>query len=90
MTMLVSDLLSNVHSGSLLLLFSLDISAAFHTLNHKRLLKRAQDLFGFTGQPILWLKSYLSDRISFVSMGASKYNTIAHSTAWCSTRTGSV
>jgi len=79
MRKVVSDLLTNVDSGSPTLLLSLDISAAFNTLNHKRLLQRAQDLFGFTGQSILWLKSYLSDRRSFVSMGASKSNT-THST----------
>jgi Reverse transcriptase (RNA-dependent DNA polymerase) len=80
MTKVVSDLLTNVDSGSPSLLLSLDISAAFDTLNHKRLLQRAQDLFGFDGQTNLWLASYLSDRSSFVSMGASKSNTITHST----------
>jgi len=76
-TKVVSDLLTNVDSGSPSLLLSLDISAALYTLNHKRLLQRAQDLFGFMGQPILWLKSYSSDRRSFVSMGASK-STLLH------------
>ena len=85
MTKVVSDLLTNVDSGYPSLLLSLDISAAFDTLNHKRLLQRAQDLFGFMGQANLWLASYLSDRNSFVSMGASKSNTITHSTAWRST-----
>jgi len=49
MTKVVSDLLTNVDSGSPSLLLLLDISAAFDTLIHKRLLQRAQDLFGFTG-----------------------------------------
>jgi len=71
MTKVVSDLLSNVDSGSPSLLLLLDISAAFDTLNHKRLLQRAQDLFGFSGQSILWLKSYLLDHRSLVSMGAN-------------------
>ena len=77
---MVSDLPTNVDSGSPSLFLSLDISAAFDTLNHKRLLQRAQDLFSFTGQADLWLASYLSDRSSFVSMSASKFNTITHST----------
>jgi len=33
------------------------------------------------GQSILWLKPYLSDRRSLVSVGASKSNTITHSTS---------
>jgi len=56
------------------------MAAAFDTLNHKLLLQRAQDLFGFTGQANLWLASYLSDRSSFVSMGQAKSSTITHST----------
>jgi len=40
----VSDLQTNVDSGSPSLLLSLDISAAFDTLNHEWLLQRAQDL----------------------------------------------
>jgi len=48
-----SDLLTNVDSGYPSLLLSLDISAAFDMLNHKRILQQVQDLFGFTGQPIL-------------------------------------
>ena len=38
MTKVVSDLLTNVDSGSPSLLLSLDISAVFDTLNHKLLL----------------------------------------------------
>jgi len=71
-TKVVSDLLTNVDSGSPSLLLSLDITAAFNIVNHKRLLQRAQDLFGFTVHPILWLKSYLLVHRRFVSMGASK------------------
>jgi len=57
MTKVVSDFLTYVDSGYPSLLFSLDMSAAFNTLNQKRLLQRAQDLFGFMGQSILWLTS---------------------------------
>jgi len=55
MTKVVSDLLTNVDSGSPSLLLSLDISAACDTLNHRRLLQLAQDLFDFTRKSILWL-----------------------------------
>jgi len=53
MIKVISDLLTNVDSGSPTLLLSLDISAAFAILNHNRLLQRAQDLFGFTAQPVI-------------------------------------
>jgi hypothetical protein len=45
MTRVVNDLLVNVDSGSPSLLLSLDISAAFDTLNHERLLQRAEFFF---------------------------------------------
>jgi len=78
MTKVVSDLLTNVNSGSPSLFLLLDISAAFDTSNHKLLLQRAKDLLGFMDQSILWLKSYLSECRSFVSMGARKSKTTTH------------
>ena len=80
MIRVVNDLLVNVDSGSPSLLLSLDVSAAFDTLNHERLLQRAEDLFGFTDNTNLWLASYLTDRSSFVSMGTCKSNTVFHTT----------
>src|SRR5258706_10615929 len=68
MIKVVSDLLTNVDSGSPSLLLSLDISAAFDTLNHDCLLQRAEDLFGFTGKAKSWLASYLTGRSSFVGI----------------------
>ena len=80
MIRVVNDLLVNVDSGSPSLLLSLDVSAAFDTLNHERLLQRAEDLFGFTDNTNLWLASYLTDRSSFVSMGTCTSNTVFHTT----------
>ena len=80
MTRVVNDLLVNVDSGSPSLLLSLDVSAAFDTLNHERLLQRAEDLIDFTDNTNLWLASYLTDRSSFVSMGTCKSNTVFHTT----------
>jgi len=51
-------------------LLSLNISAAFDVLDHTRLLKRAAtEVFGLTDQVINWLKSYLTDRSNYVSLG---------------------
>ena len=78
MTRVVNGLLVNVDSGSPSMLLSLDIGAAFDTLNHELLLRRAKDLFGFTGPTNLWLASYLADCCSFVFMGTCKSNTVIH------------
>jgi len=60
----VNDLLSDTNSGSPSVLLSLDISAAFDTLQHTRLLFiRTENLFGLTGKNKEWLSSYLSTEV---------------------------
>ena len=59
------DVLNN-KTGSLMLF--LDLSAAFDTLNHKILIQRLIEI-GFSGKALDWLKSYISDRMSRVSIG---------------------
>jgi len=43
------------------LLVSLDISAAFDTIDHSPLLNRLQVEFGMSGNALTWLQSYLTD-----------------------------
>ena len=69
MTKVVNDLLLAADIGCPSILLSLDISAAFDTLDHARLLQRATEVFGFTGNVYDWLGSYLSGRSSYVSVG---------------------
>jgi hypothetical protein len=71
MTKAVCDLLIHVDSGILSLPLSLDISAAFDTLNHERSLQRAKDLSGFMDSANSWLASYVFNRSIFVSIGAT-------------------
>ena len=52
--------------GSYLLLFSLICQRLFDTLNHNILLKKL-NYYGITGTPLLWFKSYLSNRSQYVS-----------------------
>ena len=49
-------------------LISLDLSAAFHTLDHKVLLQRLQSEFGVTDTTLSWLRSYLESRTQFVKL----------------------
>ena len=62
MTRVVNDLLMNVDCGKPSVLLSLDISAAFDTLDHGALLQRTSELFGLYGQVSEWLRTYLSCR----------------------------
>ena len=70
------DVLNN-KTGSLM--FFLDLSAAFDTLNHKILIQRLIES-GFPGKALDWLKSYISDRLSRVSIGdySSEYQKMTH------------
>lgn len=76
MTKVVNDLLTAVDSGKPTVLLSLDISAAFDMLDHDRLLNRATELFGLSGQVINWLESYLTGRTSYVSIGNCRSSTV--------------
>ena len=72
MTKVVNDLMTSVDSGKPSVLLSLDISTAFDMLDHDRLLHRATELFGLSDRVVNWLKSYLTGRTSYVSIGNSR------------------
>jgi len=74
-TKIINDLLLAVDSGQQSVLLSLDIIAAFDTLDHEILLRRATDVFGLTGHVREWLRSYLSGRTTYVSVGGAYFNT---------------
>ena len=76
MTRVVSDLLTATDSGSPSVLLSLDISAAFDTLDHRRLLAQAKDLFGFDCVVLRWLASYLAGREQFLVVGGCRSRTV--------------
>src|SRR6218665_2708731 len=64
-TLLVSlynKLVSAVSHQKVSCLCLLDISAAFDTIDHNRLLHRLSSWFGISGTALLWFKSYLSSR----------------------------
>ena len=53
------------------------LSSALDTINHAVLVQRLTDTFSVSGPAINWIKSYLSDRPSFVKIGdAASTNTV--------------
>ena len=65
---IVNDLLLSLDDGNISHLASLDLSAAFDTIDHNILLHRLQHDFGLSGTVLDWFSSYLSGRIQSVSV----------------------
>ena len=62
MTSVVNDLLAATDNKSSSVLLSLDIIAAYDTLDHRRLVECAKNLFGLDDIVLEWLRSYLIGR----------------------------
>ena len=58
-------ILALVDSDSAVALIGLDISAAFDTVSHPKLLARLETEFGIEGAALGWINSYLSNRTFF-------------------------
>ena len=58
-------------SGSAAVLVSLDISAAFDTIDHPNMLDILEDFFKISGISLSWFHFYLSERKKFVKIGSS-------------------
>ena len=65
------NILRAVDRGCTVVLFLLDLSAAFDTVYHGLLLHRLNTQFGIKGKVFAWFKSYLTDRSQFVSINGS-------------------
>jgi len=57
--------------GQDVLLVTLDLSAAFDTIDHEILLERLHTYVGFTGTALSWMRSYLQDRTQAVHVEGS-------------------
>ena len=69
-----NDLCRSVDGHGAAALVMLDLSAAFDTIDHGIILKRLEERFGITGDALLWISSYLSDRKETVLIGNSLSN----------------
>lgn len=58
----VNDFLCFIDSGNVSLLTLLDLSAAFDTLDHDKLINRLSFSFGIKDAVLNWIKSYISGR----------------------------
>jgi Reverse transcriptase (RNA-dependent DNA polymerase) len=66
----MSDILAAVDRGDFAAL--LDLSTAFHTVDHAVLLERLRRSFGFSGVALAWQSSYLSRRKECVQPGSCR------------------
>jgi hypothetical protein len=71
------DVLGEMDKGNVVALICLDMSAAFDTVDHGKLLEVLQNRFGVDGDPLQWFKSYLSSRSFRVSVGDCLSETLA-------------
>ena len=65
----LDDFYAGINNKQLTILVSLDISAAFDTICHSKLLQRLCDDFGVRGTALKWIDSYVSNCQQFVKMG---------------------
>ena len=65
------DILHGIDSNRAVVLFMLDLSAAFDTVSHEILLNRLTQRYGITGSLQKWFASYLLSRTQFVQIECS-------------------
>jgi len=63
---------ANAHKSTILV--SLDLGAAFDTIDHAILLNRLHSTFGICGATLQWITSYLTNRSQYVKLGNSSSN----------------
>ena len=62
------DLLQSLDKNECVFMVMLDLSAAFDTVHHQKLLDHLYTSFGIRGSALEWLKSYLTGRSQFVTI----------------------
>ena len=67
-----NDILVAIDNRKCVVLLLLDMSAAFHTVDHELLLQRMFKRFGIDGQVLKWFQSYLQNRTQSVVIDGVK------------------
>ena len=65
-----TDIMNALNMKKDVILVTLDLSAAFDTLDHNVLLHRLEHRFGVTGTVLKWFRSYLSNRTQCISISS--------------------
>ena len=68
----VDDVVTAADEQSPTALLSLDISAAFDTIDHDILLRRLSRDFGIASSALNWLESFVSDRTQYVGVSCAR------------------
>jgi hypothetical protein len=69
-----NDILRAVDDNKCVILVLLDLSAAFDTVDHDKILQILLHRIGITGTALKWFKSYLSDRIQSILIDGVESN----------------
>ena len=70
-----NDLLLSLDKKQCVFMVMLDLSAAFDTVNHQKLLDRLHTTFGIRGNAHKWVESYLKGRSQFVTIKGARSKT---------------
>ena len=73
-----NDILSSLNNRKMVALVLLDLSAAFDTIDHEKLLHRLETRFGINGTALDWFRSYLSNRSQAVRINNSSSEKMYH------------
>jgi len=76
----LDNIYHNSARGCATALISLDLSAAFDTIDHSILINRLHSSFGVSGLALSWISSYLTNRTQIVRIGNSSSDVIPLST----------
>ena len=63
---ILNDFYTSIDGKKITILVSLDLSAAFDTLDHSTMLHRLEHTFGVSGPALLWISTYLAHRTHYV------------------------
>ena len=61
----MNDVIRSIDDGNIVALVLLDLSAAFDTVDHDTLLDILHERFAVTDIPLMWFRSYMSDRTQY-------------------------